>query len=333
MEQNKISVIIPVYEGGEDFQFCLKTLLAAKPPAEEIIVVSDGDKTGCADFAESLKVKVLRNSTTCGPAQARNLGASIAQGDILLFIDADVLVKESTIEEVRKLFEDKTITAIFGSYDDQPKCKNFLSQYRNLLHHYVHQNAKREATTFWTGCGAVRKDAFVQINGFSNSYNIPAMEDIELGYRLKKAGGNIVLEKNLQVKHLKHWGIISLLKTDFFRRALPWTKLILQKKVIDNDLNLKYSSRISVVLVYILILTFLPVFLNIYILVITLICAVLLIILNKDIYLFFLKKRGYSFMLGTIFWHWVYYFYSGLGFLIGTIQHFVTFRKNRAICV
>lgn len=328
---NKISVVVPVYEGGEDFQFCLKALLATKPLADEIVVVSDGDKTGCADFAESLKVKVLRNSTTCGPAQARNIGANVAQGDILLFIDADVLVEESTIEKVKKIFEDKTISAAFGSYDDKPKRKNFLSQYRNLLHHYVHQNAKREATTFWTGCGAVRKDMFLKIKGFSTTYNAPSMEDIELGYKIKKAGGNIVLEKDLQVKHLKHWGIISLIKTDFFYRALPWTKLILQKKVIDNDLNLKYSSRISVILIYTLVLTLFALFLNIYILFITIVCALGLLILNKDVYIFFLEKRGFFFMLGTIFWHWIYYLYSGLGFLIGTTQHFLAFEKKSSV--
>ena len=44
----------------------------------------------------------------------------------------------------------------FGSYDDTPTDRGFVSRYKNLLHHYVHQTARREASTFWTGLGAVR---------------------------------------------------------------------------------------------------------------------------------------------------------------------------------
>lgn len=316
-----VSVIIPVYNGGEDFKLCLKQLLATKPIADEIIVVSDGDTSGCGEFAESLGVKVLRNSKPSGPGQARNLGASIAQNQILFFVDADVLVKESTVGEIKKIFNDEKIAAVFGSYDDEPGQKNFLSQYKNLLHHYTHQTANRDASTFWAGCGAIRKEIFDKFQGFSSYYKIPSIEDIELGYRLKNAGYNIILEKQIQAKHLKHWGIVSLIKTDFFQRALPWTKLILERKTLNNDLNLKYSSRISVALVYILLLSLLVTLFNLYALFITLICMVILLVLNQDVYSFFLYKRGFLFMLGAIFWHWVYYFYSGLAFLIGTISH------------
>ena len=57
------------------------------------------------------------------------------------------------------LREEPGIAAVFGSYDDEPGAPNLVSQYRNLLHHFVHQTGRTEASTFWTGCGAVRRDA------------------------------------------------------------------------------------------------------------------------------------------------------------------------------
>ena len=124
--------------------------------------------------------------------------------------------------------EDPGLAAAIGSYDDAPGETNFLSQYKNLLHHYVHQTGNPEASTFWGACGAIRREVFLTMGGFNEEYSRPCIEDIELGYRLKRAGFTIRLEKELQIKHLKRWDIVSLVKTDFFSRALPWTALILE---------------------------------------------------------------------------------------------------------
>ncbi len=85
------------------------------------------------------------------------------------------------------LDENQDVSAVFGSYDDEPAERNFLSQYKNLLHHFVHQEGATDAGTFWAGCGAIRKDMFASVNGFnSEKYPYPSIEDIELGIRLKR---------------------------------------------------------------------------------------------------------------------------------------------------
>ena len=62
--------------------------------------------------------------------------------------------------------------------------ENFLSQYKNLLHHFVHQGSSSDATTFWAGCAAVDRKVFVDIGGFDAArYDQPSIEDIEMGYR------------------------------------------------------------------------------------------------------------------------------------------------------
>ena len=324
-----ISVIIPVYNGGASFRHCLSSLAEAMPPPSEVIVVADGDTDGSWLLAKEFGAKVLRIPTSGGPAQARNLGARTAEGDILFFVDADVAICPDAISQVAIAFQcEPDLAALIGSYDDAPGATNFLSQYKNLFQHYTHQTAREEASTFWGACGAIRRGVFLEMGGFDKSYRQPCVEDIELGYRLKRADLKIRLCKALQVKHLKHWGPISLLKAEFFYRALPWTELILRDRQFINDLNLQLSSRLSVILVYGLLGALLGAWWSPGFLVVAGVLSVLLLALNAPVYRFFLHKRGFQFTLQVIPWHWLYYLYSGLAFAIGTARY--QFRKWRS---
>jgi GT2 family glycosyltransferase len=322
-----ISVIIPVYKGGQAFRKCLLSIVTATPPPSEVIVVVDGEPDSSSRLAEEFGVQIMNVPVVSGPARARNLGAKRAISEILVFLDADVTIQPDAIDRIADVFRyNPAVAAVFGSYDDTPFESNFLSQYKNLLHHYIHQTSNAEASTFWAGCGAIRRKIFLKMGGFDERYKHPSIEDIELGYRLKKAGYQIYLAKELQVKHLKHWGLFSLLKADIFYRALPWTALILRNRQFINDLNLKTSGRISVVAVYLLLLIVLG---NLCNLTTTALCSwffavflvIVLLVLNWDLYRFFFQKRGFRFTLMTIPWHWSYFFYSGLMFSIGTVQY------------
>lgn len=319
-----ISVIIPVHNGGPSFHTCLSKLAEAVPKPNEIIVVADGDTDGSWRLAQQFGAKVIRIPESGGPARARNLGARAAQGSILFFVDADVAICPEAIGYVANIFKAHPhLAALIGSYDDAPGAANFLSQYRNLLHHYVHQNASEEASTFWGACGACRREVFLAVGGFDEKYRHPSIEDIELGYRIKEAGYQIRLCKNLQVKHLKRWEAISMLKADFFYRALPWTELILRdrRSRLTNDLNIQIKSRISALLAYGVLFSlpaacWWPGFL-----VLGSLMALLLTAFNAPLYRFFQQKQGLVFALKTIPWHWLYFLYSGLAFAIGTLRH------------
>ncbi len=324
-----LSVIIPVFNGGSNFHRCLSSLAEAVPPPEEIIVVADGDTDGSSHLAESFATKVVRIPTPNGPARARNLGARSARGDLLFFMDADVTIPPDLIGRVAAHFrEDPGLAALFGSYDDEPFERNFLSQYKNLFHHYVHQTSREEASTFWAGCGAIRREVFMSLGGFDEDYRQPSVEDIELGYRLKRAGYRVHLVKRLQVKHLKRWRAVSLLKADFFGRALPWTRLIARDRRMISDLNLGYSSRISVGLVYGLLAALIGAWRWPSLLVIAFLFVLCLLVLNGPFYRFFVRKRGVEFALKAVACHWAYYLYSGLAFALGLGQSLVLKRKS-----
>ncbi len=328
-----LSIIIPVYNGGDSFRRCLESLADRDRTTTELIVVVDGKSSGSYRLAQSASANVIRLPESGGPAQARNIGAEAASGDVLFFVDADVTLHKNTLMRVQTAFaQDKTMDALIGSYDDEPGAQNFLSQYKNLFHHYTHQQACPEAFTFWGACGAVRQTAFRAVNGFDPSYRHPCVEDIDLGYRLRLAGYRICLDKEIQVKHLKEWRLKSLLKAEIFYRALPWTALLLRLK--DNhpesyrrftrDLNLRVSSRLSVILAFAFVgfvfttVTFPPAGLA------ALVCMLLLLGLNLPVYQFFWRKRGGWFALRVIPCHWLYFLYGGLSFAVGTVRHYLT---------
>jgi GT2 family glycosyltransferase len=246
----KLSVIIPVHNGGAHLSRCLDALHASCSTEHEVIVVDDCSTDDSADVARSRGFEVIRLDARSGPAAARNRGARATRGVVLLFVDADVEVRSDTLARVEAFFKDHGDTAaLFGSYDDAPDARGFVSQYKNLAHHFIHQRSRAEAETFWAGCGAVRRDAFELVGGFDETrYTRPSIEDIELGRRLRRRGFKITLDRTLQVKHLKRWTLASLLRADIIARALPWSRLILEEGSMPRDLNLRASDRASAAL-------------------------------------------------------------------------------------
>lgn len=248
----RISVVIPAYNAAEHLEACLVHLSKSSEAPWEIIVVDDGSTDRSAEVASSRGAWVLRTGGRRGPAHARNLGAHKATGDVVFFLDADVCVHPNTVGRVRRDFEeDPKLDALIGSYDESPGAADFISQYKNLMHRFVHQISRREACSFWSGCGAIRRDVFLDHSGFDESYGRPAIEDIELGFRLIQAKRKIILDKDLSVKHLKRWTLWNLIKTDVMDRGIPWTELILRDRNMPNDLNLQLSQRVSVALAFI----------------------------------------------------------------------------------
>ncbi len=314
-----LSIVVPVYNGSKTLAVCLSAIVNSNSNWE-LIVVNDGSTDDSAVIAENLGATVLETKGRLGPGAARNLGTQVAKGEYVCFIDADCEVHGSTLINLVKVLEQHPgIEAVFGSYDDTPKAPNFIAQYRNLLHHYVHQTGCEAASTFWAGCGAVKRSTFLTLGGFDTQrYQRPCIEDIELGYRIRKAGGKILLAKQVQVKHHKAWDFLSLLKTDVLERGIPWTLLLMSdRSCIVNDLNLQVSSRTSVVGAYALLVLLGAGLFKPQLLLLAIIPIVGLMQLNWNVYRFFYDKRGASFALRSIAMHWFYYLYCGVSFVCG----------------
>ena len=312
----KLSVVIPVHNGGQNLRMCLKALVDSARPPDELIVVDDASTDGTAHIAVQYGTVVpTQSELPVGPARCRNRGAALATGDILVFLDADVQVHRNTLALMEEYFlQAPGVAALFGSYDDQPPHRSLVSLYKNLQHHFVHQHSQRDAASFWTGAGAIRRDVFLRLGGFREDYSRPSIEDIELGVRLKAAGYRIRLCPDVQVTHLKRWSLLSLLRTDILDRAIPWTRLIFSTSRLPADLNLDWRSRASALCVWgllalsILGLWFPFTWIGVLLLVGSVIAA------NFPLYRFFYAQGGPGFAAGAMILHFFYFLYSSFTF-------------------
>ncbi len=226
----RLTVVIPATDQRATLGGVLLSVAAAEEPAEEVIVIE---------------------THGAGPAAARNEGAERAEGDILVFVDSDVEVHPDALGRIREAFRaDPDLTAVFGSYDDRPPTAGTVSRFRNLLHHHIHQEGAGRITTFWAGLGAIRRDAFLAAGGFDSARypGSTGMEDIELGMRVSGAGGRIVLDPMLRGTHMKSWPVARMVSTDFWRRGIPWARLLLRRRELSTALNLGWQHRISALL-------------------------------------------------------------------------------------
>jgi GT2 family glycosyltransferase len=330
MTSSRVSVIVPVYNGGASFDACLSALAALDPAPLDVIIVDDCSTDGSYERAVERGFHVRRTVQRAGPAAARNLGAEDAHGDILLFVDADVVVPPNVAGRVAELFDAEPETAaVIGCYDESAPDRGFFTQYKNLYQRYVHQRARRDAFTFWGACGAIRRTVFAELGGFDADYSRASIEDIELGYRLRDAGYHLRLDRTIEITHLKRWTLTSLLRSDIFYRAIPWTSLILRSKRMERDLNLGWSHRLAVVASFLAVLSLAAAIRRPDLLVVTAVCVSLLVVLDARLGAYFASRRGVWFALRAIAWQWVHYLYSGLAFGAGLMLYAVRRRAAR----
>lgn len=317
-----VSVIVPAHDRAAELRQCLDALAGAAGPGCEIIVVDDASTEDLAAAVARPGVRVLRLAENAGPAAARNHGARHAAGDALFFLDADVVAAPGAVGHVRRLLGARLdVAAVFGSYDASPRAPGLVTQFRNLLHHFVHQRGRREASTFWAGCGAVRREAFEAVGGFDASrYRRPSIEDIELGYRLRDAGFTILLDPTLQVTHLKRWTLRSMLVTDLTRRALPWARLLLARRATPPDLNLGAAQRASVALVGVAAGALLGAVVRPALLGAGVAALAGVAVLNRDLLAFLRAERGGAFAAAALPLLVLHYGVSGLGYALAWLE-------------
>jgi len=322
----RLTIIVPFHKGLAFLERALSALVPLHT-GDELIVAADGAVDDCHRLAAAYGARVIDIEGPRGPAVARNVAAAAARGDVLLFVDADVVASTSAVARVAHIFEsDPELGAVFGAYDEDPGAPGFFSQYKNLAHSFFHRESGGPAKTFWAGFGAVRRAAYEAVGGFDERFERPSIEDIDLGYRLTDAGYRILLEPALAVCHLKRWTLRSMIASDVFDRGIPWTQLILRYGQFGSDLNVKSTYRAGVVVAYLTVAALLLGIVDLRLLWGVPLGLSVLAYLCRDYYGFFLEERGLWFALRVFPLHVLYHLYNGFSFAAGTLL-FVTARR------
>lgn len=331
----RLSVVMPAHRGGPDLEASIQALLGSDldRSAWELVVAVDGDSMGMEE--DEAAMIAMRNADAVvrlpgkprGPSYVRNRGAEVARGDILVFVDSDVCVHPNTLRRFLERFDQEPgVSAIFGSYDDQPRGGGVVSRYRNLLHHYVHTTNSGPAETFWAGCGAIRSEAFHEVGGYDEwHFSSPQIEDIELGRRLRRCGHVIVLDGTIQACHLKKWTLGSVILTDLKSRGVPWTRLLLHEGPGTGGATLNISSRhqwcVALTAVAFGILPAAIVFRSWWPLLISALCVAVILGLNAGFYRVLLRSAGPVVTLAAAPLLVMFYFASGLSAVSGWLAY------------
>jgi hypothetical protein len=324
------SVVVPARNAAGLLPRTLGALCGSDLPKDgwELIVVDDASTDDTAAIAARYADTVIKlPGRPYGPAYARNRGFEVSRGDIIMFFDADVVVHGDTVRKLREvLLASSDVGAVFGSYDNQPSAPGFVSQYRNLLHHFVHQRNPGEAETFWAGAGAVRRHVFEEAGMYDEwHYSRPQIEDIELGGRIRALGYRILLRPDIQATHLKRWTLLGVLRTDLADRGIPWARLLAHRGAMlsSGSLNLRATEKANTILVWLGLLALVA---SLFLRESRLVGAALALfttaaLISLPLLRFFARTRGTLFALGVVPVHLLYYVLNGVSFGLGTFLH------------
>ncbi|CAB4322574.1 MAG: glycosyltransferase [Actinobacteria bacterium] len=324
----KLSVVVPIFNTRQTLRSCVEALLVAAGPDDQIILADDGSTDGAIDeLTTILDNRVIRvaSARNIGRGPIRNLGARAATREVLVFIDADVVVAPEALALIRRAFavgQDRS--ALFGSYSSEPTPTGVVSNYRNLLHHFTHQHAGRQAGHFWTGIGAVRREVFVSLGGFDESHSGRELEDVEFGYRLVDAGYQIEVFPDIQGQHLKRYSVRSMVMTDLRHRAVPWSHMMLDRGFRPDRFATSRANAISAAAALLMMVALASAALDRVAAHLPLLAAgffaFIFLLVNLRLTRLFLRVRGLGFTLVALPLHVVHSLTAIAGFLIACVQ-------------
>ena len=212
-----LSVVVPVRNGGPDFERCLRRLRDSTWTDYELIVVDDGSTDDSAALARRMGAIVARHERPLGPAAARNLGAQLASAPLDLLPrrrrrrpSRDPGPRHGAVPRRSRASPPSSARTTTSRRPEAWSASTATCSITSSTSRAHFDDDTRPAHTFWTGCGMIRREVFLDFGGFDpRLYPRPAIEDIELGYRLTRAGHRIVLARDVLATHLKRWTLLG----------------------------------------------------------------------------------------------------------------------------
>lgn len=321
-----ISVIIPIRDGNDTLRQCLDSLKRSELPPTEVIVVDDCSQEDCSAVVRSYGYKFIRVDEPREAEHARNKGAELAKGEILVFTDCDMVIQPDALGRIHKHFSGNRCAAVSGICTPENDDRNLAARYKNLWLYYSYANSPKDFDFWISSIGAVRRDTFFAINGFRTTYSSKCGGgDLEFGRRLRVAGWKIRLDTKIQGKHLKRYTMWSVLKNDY-SRGKGWFKFAFSERVLPYVVrelriaNIYPGFIISVVVSLAFLLSLLLVSFYRTSIFLAVFLGLVYLLINYSLFRFFRRRGGTGFMLKAVPLSLVDHLVAGFGVLRGCIS-------------
>ncbi len=208
-----LSVVLPVLNGAATLPACLDAIYAGLPAGAEVIVVDDGSTDATAAVCARYPLRRIAHATNRGTSAARNTGWRAATGDLLAFVDADVVLAPGALTQMVEALEKEPQTlGVNGIFALDPY-PSFVSDFANLSIHYQHRSHGERVASAFTGLCVLRREALVQMDGWDERFYSRYADDVNTRFLLP--AGSIRLLLGAEGRHLKEVDLAGLLKHRF----------------------------------------------------------------------------------------------------------------------
>ena len=322
-----ISVIIPVFNGGRTLEACLKALFCSACTAFEVILVNDASKDNSLEIAKNFPVRIISNEINKGRGISKNIGTKEARGEILLFIDSDVIVEKNTLSVIAEAFHNNPyIAAVTGVPKPENPCKNFASQFKSVYMNYVFSILPKNVDFAYGSVQAFRKDPVFNREKLHFNKDLYC-DDIDFGLRVKGKGMKILLIPDVKIIHIKHHSMLSLIKNDF-RVPAEFARIMLKRKVAVQSIKKKRFAHTSlqqvlavIVAPFAVIMMFISILSGSLILYnMALGLLLVYVCLNFSFYKFIYRAKGPAFLIQSILFNLLDQIVMAAGILTGALR-------------
>jgi len=324
----KISIIIATYN-DPFLKQCLDSIYGSRGIDFEVIVIDDcSTSVDVKNITnEYPKCKTFIFEKNKGPAVARNFGVKQATGEIIFFIDSDTQLYSDTLKKIITRFENEpTLQGITIVWSDESIKGGFFNKFKAIETNYLYKNVYN--TCFGSNGSAIYKNLFLKQGGFDEGFKTADAEDFHIGFKFLTKNYNIVLDRNITMKH-------CFLDRFFFRGMKKYCKRAFLKAMVlgqtkdrtETSFNSKKFKMMCFFSVFIFILIILSLIIKLLIWAGITFYAVFFWI-NRKLYLSFYRKYGLIFAFKSIILHYFYVLITSISGIFGLIYAYVFKGKN-----
>jgi len=262
---------MPTYNRKETLVKSIYALFAQSYPKNdfEIIVIDDGSTDGTGELINMLLANspcILRyyRQVNSGPGAARNVGIKMAQGELILFIDDDIIpgptLLESHFNWHLKYPDDKAAVLGYVEWSPDINVTPFMRWLDNGGPHFkfykIGDASSADPSRFFYTCNISLKRKFLLGNCefFDEEFSIAGWEDLEFGHRLKKRGLELKFDKEARAYHFRYVSFQDACKRMF---KIGQTSHIIEKKIQRGGKDVKegpclrkYLKKIKLIVKY-----------------------------------------------------------------------------------
>jgi GT2 family glycosyltransferase len=224
-----ISIVIPNYNNSDTIGTCLEAIHSSGHEGVEVVVVDDGSRDGSTEVIRRFPCRLIELHENRGASCARNRGASASRGDFIFFTDADCIADRNTLSAIRTaLPRVGPDTVMGGTYARTPHDRGFFNLFQAVFVYYSETKRTEDPDYIAAHAMLMKAETFRKSGGFPEKF-MPILEDVEFSHRIRKGGCRLVMDPDIQVKHIFNFSLARSLR-NAVRKTRYWTMYSLKSR-------------------------------------------------------------------------------------------------------